>query len=282
MNISIIDKINVSKEIADNPYFYERDDVSIIFNNLSPMRSKALKAVPILHYFGVVTNLIAIIVLSQSKILKQKGIFFLLLLAYSDTMYNIMSILPDFLKSIQLVDYDIFTLSNFSCFFYDSRIILFHFYSVSLTLFATFDRFITIYKPLHTASNMDSTRSKMGIGIILFLICIVLALPHGFLFVYNEKEKNCDGNEFFKQTFYDTSFTRYEVFFMMIEPLVIWFIPGLLILSMNAYVIYACSRTIANNRRNAIIVGNLKNHRFLTGVNKIKSRQTLSLLSNRI
>ena len=247
MNSNITDHENIIEDIASNIYFYERHDVSIIFNTLSPMRSKALKSVPYFHYFGVVTNLTTIIVLSQKRLLRKKGIFYLLLLAYSDLMYNVMSILPNALEILRIIDYDIFTRSNISCFFYDSRIILFHFYSVSLTSFATFDRFINIYNPLKFNKSMTSKKSKFLIGIILFMICIVLALPHGYLFVYNEKEKSCDGNEFFKQKFFNTSFTRYEVFFMMIEPLAIWFIPGLLILLMNVYVIYACSRTIKNN-----------------------------------
>ena len=255
MNVSIINQANITEDIVGNVYFYERDDIGIIFNALSPTRSKALKAVPILHHVGVVTNLIAIIILSQKSMLVRKSIFFLLLLAYSDFMYNVMSTLPDFLKFIKLVDYDIFTRSNISCFFYDSRIILFHFYSVSLTLFATFDRFINIYNPLKFNKSMTSKKSKFLIGIILFLICIVLALPHGYLFVYNEKEKSCDGNEFFKQKFFNTSFTRYEVFFMMIEPLAIWFIPGLLILLMNVYVIY---KILQSSRMKSKTVGKLR------------------------
>ena len=239
----------------NNVFFYDRKDISIILNLLSPTRLKALKTVPILHYFGVIANLIAIIVLLQNKLFKQKGTIFLLLLACSDIMYNVMSALPDFLKFIKLVDYDIFTRSNISCFFYDSRIILFHFYSVSLTSFATFDRFINIYNPLKFNKSMTSKKSKFLIGIILFLICIVLALPHGYLFVYNEKEKSCDGNEFFKQKFFNTSFTRYEVFFMMIEPLAIWFIPGLLILLMNVYVIY---KIIQSSKMKSKTVGKLR------------------------
>ena len=260
INTSRIDLLIESKEdITGNVFIYDRPDLGIIFRTLSPIRQNALKAVPILHYFGVASNLIAIIILSKKRLLMLKGIFFLLLLAYSDFMYNFMSILPNVLELINIVDYDIFTRSNFACFFYDSRIILFHFYSVSLTLFATFDRFVHIYRPLRLNRLIASYKSKFLTALLLFLICVVLSLPHGHLFVYDETLKTCDANQFFKEKFLNTSFTRYEVFFMFIEPTVIWFIPGFLILFMNSYVIY---KIIESSRIKSKTVGKLTIGKF--------------------
>lgn len=240
MNESLVNSYinSTQNSTGDNAYFYARSDIGIILNTLSPVRSKALKAVPILHHFGVLSNLIAIIILSQKSLLNKKSIFFLMLLAYSDMMYNAMALLGDVLRYLKIVDYDIFQQSNLSCFFFDSRILLFHFYSVSLTLFATFDRFVHIWKPLKFNQSLSGFKTRMKIGLLLFLVCVILALPHGFLFVYNEGEKSCDAHPIFKQKFFNSSFTNYEIFFMFTEPLVIWFIPGFLILAMNGYVIY--------------------------------------------
>ena len=124
INTSRKDLLIESKEdITGNVFIYDRPDLGIIFRTLSPIRQNALKAVPILHYFGAASNLIAIIILSKKRLLMLKGIFFLLLLAYSDFMYNFMSILPNVLELINIVDFDIFTRSNFACFFYFTSIL---------------------------------------------------------------------------------------------------------------------------------------------------------------
>ncbi len=219
-------------------FFYNRSDLQEILNIISPLRSYHLRATPKLYYIGIITNILAIIVLLQPNLLKKKSIFSLVFLAFSDLMYNILSQLPQTLIDLKFVDYDIFKQSNLSCFFYDLRVTTFHFYSVILTLYVTLDRFLYIYRPLKLDRRFGSLKSKMIMCISFFFFSFILALPHGFLMVYSEAEKDCDAREFFKRKFFNTTFSNYQIYFTFTEPVVIWFIPGLLILVMNSYVIF--------------------------------------------
>ena len=64
--------------------------------------------------------------------------------------------------------------------------------------------------------------------------------------MFNTIENDCDARDFFKRKFLRTQFTVYQVYFTFLEPLIVWCVPGLLILVMNAYVIF---KIIKSNRR---------------------------------
>lgn len=219
-------------------YFYSRIDKAKILEQLSPIRLKLDLAIPVLHYLGLITNLLCFLVLIQKQMIKRKSIFYLIFLAFSDLMYNFFSQLPNFLIKTGLVKYDIFKTSDFSCFFYGYRAILFHFYSVLITLFVTIERYNHIYSPLKFNRCLFNTKSKIIVGFGLFAISLALALPHGCLMVYNKDENDCDARKFFKEHVLNTTFTRYQIYFTFTEPVLIWFIPGLLIVYMNLSVIY--------------------------------------------
>jgi hypothetical protein len=221
-----------------NIFFYNRTDKAEIISILSPHRSKILKAIPVLYYIGLLTNALCISILLQKQLLYRKSIFYLVFLAFSDLMYNFFSQLPQFLIDVDLINYHILKQSNVSCFFYDLSLTSFHFYSVILTLFVTTDRFIYIYRPLKLNRAFDSIKSKLVLGIVLYFVSVIIALPHGFLMVYSEVERDCDARAFFKKKVGNTGFTYYQMYFTFTEPIIIWVIPGMLILIMNSYVIY--------------------------------------------
>ncbi len=89
-------------------YFYNRTDYLNIVSQLSPLRRSINKAVPKLYYVGLVMNILCAIVFCQKHLVRRKGIFYLIFLSLSDLMYNFVSLLPEFLMDIRLVDYDIF------------------------------------------------------------------------------------------------------------------------------------------------------------------------------
>ena len=116
-----------------------------------------------------------------------------------------MSLIPEFLIDINLVEYDIFKRSNVGCFFYDFRITLFHFFSVLLTLFVTIERFHHIYHPLKLGNNIFQDKKYLCVSAI-FTVSFLLALPHGFLMVFNRDENDCDARDIFRSKFLNTSF----------------------------------------------------------------------------
>lgn len=233
-----------------NHFFYTRADHKEILSIISPMRSYLLKTIPSLHYIGLITNALAMAVLLEKNLLSKKSIIFLCFLAFSDFMYNFMSQLPNALMDMNIVNYDIFKQSNISCFFYDLRMTTFHFYSVILTLFVTLDRFIYIYQPMKLNRSFSSLKAKLMLGILLFILALIFALPHGFLMVYSEIEKDCDAHSFFKKKFLNTNLSNYQIYFTFTEPFVIWFIPGLLILIMNSVVIFKIIESSKNQSKN--------------------------------
>ena len=244
MSYSNESRFSYNSSLAINPnahnkgvYFYNRTDFSEILLKLSPLRLKAEKLTPYLHYLGLVANLLCVLILTQKKMINRKSIFYLVFLAFSDFMYNFLAELPSFLKRVKLVDYDIFKVSDMSCFFYDYRTATFHFFSVLLTLFVTVDRFNHIYNPLNL-NRFANLTSKIFVGLAIFFLSLVIALPRGFLMVYNEIEKDCDARNFFRRRFGTTTLTYYQIYFTFTEPVVMWFIPGLLILCLNFYVLF--------------------------------------------
>ena len=95
------------------------------------------------------------------------------------------------------------------------------------------------------SGKFDTNKSKLKAGFILFLSSFIIALPRGFLMVYNSIERDCDARSFFKTKINNSSLTYYQIYFTFTEPILFWFIPGLLILFMNFYVIY---KIIDSNR----------------------------------
>jgi hypothetical protein len=241
-------------------YFYSRNDSGQILAELSPLRSTLQRAIPHLYYLGLLTNILCIVVLLQKRMLtRRKSLIYLIVLSVSDFMYSLLSQLPDFLVSARVVAHDIFKVSNLACFFYDYRMTSFHFFSVLLTLFVTVDRFYHIYQPLIKLNRKYSSSSaKLVVCAGLALAAFVVALPHGFLMVYNPAERDCDARDFFKQKFRNTTFTNYQIYFTFLEPLLIWFIPGLLILVMNSYVIFKIMQSNKKRRCNHYDQVNLK------------------------
>ena len=129
--------------------------------------------------------------MTQKQIIKRKSIIYLLHLAISDFMFIFLTELPNSLIKLKIFDYNIFKISDVSCFCYDFCPTIFHFYSIAITVLVTADRFIAIYKPLklnHSILNMRPNH----ICAMSFMISIVIALPHGLLMVYNKIEKDCD------------------------------------------------------------------------------------------
>ncbi|CAF0806779.1 unnamed protein product [Brachionus calyciflorus] len=224
----------------DSIYFFNRSDRFEILSRLSPLRTRLEKAIPIFHYVGLVTNLLCFFILVQKQMINRKSIFHLIFLAFSDFMYNFLSELPNFLILINLLGHNFYKISNFSCFFYDYGPSTFHFYSVLLTLFVTAERFNHIYNPLkfNRTFFLNNTKSKICIGFSLLVISSILALPRGFLMVYNPDQKECDARDSLTKNLFNTTWTYYNIYFTFTEPVLIWFIPGILILNLNFYVIY--------------------------------------------
>ena len=226
-----------------NVHFYDRDDWNVILAFLSPWRSTIEKFIPSLHYVGMFTNLICLLIFTKPGFIRRKSVFYLAALAFADLMFNLTSVLPHFLISTQIYSYKIDKSSNVFCFLYDYGIISFHFYSVLVTLLITIDRFDHIHKPLRLDRKLKSLKSKLLITFVLLLVSLVIALPHGFLTVYNEKEKDCDVRALFRQSFRNTSITYYQIYFTFTEPVLIWLMPGLIIVTMNCFVVCKIFKT---------------------------------------
>ncbi|RNA36854.1 hypothetical protein BpHYR1_025930 [Brachionus plicatilis] len=218
-------------------YFFNRSDRYHILELLSPLRTKLEKTIPIFHYMGLLTNLVCFLVLMQNQMINRKSIFYLVFLAFSDFMYNFLSELPNFLILIRLSEFNIYKRSNLSCFFYDYGPSMFHFFSVLLTLFVTAERFNHIYNPLkfNRAFFVNNKKHKLLIGLSLLAMSCVLALPRGFLMVYNSKQNECDARHSLTKSLFNTTWTYYNIYFTFTEPILIWFIPGILISCMNFY-----------------------------------------------
>ena len=244
-----------------NPYFYNRThDWTVILSLLSPLRPTLQhKIKPSLHYLGLITNLLCILVFIKKSFPKRKGVFFLAMLACADFMYNFTSVLPHFLVSTRLLDYNIYKTSNVSCFMYDYVISAFHFYSVFLTLLITIDRFKHIRKPLRLYQTLEKSLAKRLATSSLLLLSLLIALPHGFLMVYSKTEKDCDARGFFRQRLNSAHFTYYQLYFTFTEPVLIWFIPGVLITCMNVYVVFRILKSnVAFSNRFTVNCGSFK------------------------
>jgi hypothetical protein len=116
---------------------------------------------------------------------------------------------------------------------------------VFITLYVTYDRFHHIYNPLNLSSKYETNKTKLFSSLIILFTSSVITLPHGFLMIYNQIERDCDGRDFFKKKLGNSSLTYYQIYFTFTEPILFWFIPGLLILFMNFYVIF---KIVKSNR----------------------------------
>jgi hypothetical protein len=173
-------------------FFYNRSDFSEILNNLSPLRPKLYSYIkPNLQYIGLVANFLCMLVMSQKQMIKRKSIIYLLHLAISDFIFIFLSDLPNSLIKLNIINFNLFKTSNLSCFFYDFCPTVFHFYSITITIIVTIDRFNAIYSPLK--SNYSTLNNYPNLICLLsFTISVITALPHGFLMIYNPIEKDCD------------------------------------------------------------------------------------------
>ena len=95
-----------------NINFYNRSDYRQILSELSPLRSPFTKAIPFLYYAGLITNAMCILILTQKTMINRKSIFYLVILSFSDFMYNFLSELPNILVKLKVTDYDIFKTSG--------------------------------------------------------------------------------------------------------------------------------------------------------------------------
>ena len=116
-----------------------------------------------------------------------------------------------------------------------------------LTLLITIDRFDHIHKPLKLERSLDSLRAKQLVAMALLALSLVIALPHGFLMVYDQSERDCDARAFFRRKLMRTNVTYYQLYFTFTEPVLIWFVPGILITCMNVYVVVRIVKT--NSKR---------------------------------
>ena len=263
-----------TNQTATKPYLYNRADWSAILDFLSPWSSDIENLVPSLHYLGMITNFICILVFTSKKLIRRRTIFDLALLAVADMMYNMTSVLPHFLMRTQIFTHNIFKTSTATCFIYDLVVKLFHSYSVLITVLITVDRFNHIHKPLKLARRLDNLKTNKFVAFCLFLVSLLLALPHGFLLVYDEYERECDVREFFRKPILESSsLTLYQLYFTIAEPICLWLLPGLLITNMNFYVVYKIFKTnLANSQRSAMYnshvqlshdhTGNVRTHMF--------------------
>jgi hypothetical protein len=96
----------------DNINFYNRSDYREILSELSPLRSPFTKAIPFLFYAGLITNAMCILILTQKTMIHRKSIFYLVILSFSDFMYNFLSEMPNMLIKLKLTDHDIFKTSG--------------------------------------------------------------------------------------------------------------------------------------------------------------------------
>lgn len=88
---------------------------------------------------------------------------------------------------------------------------IFHVYSVLITLFVTIDRFNHIYNPLKFNQKFIPKKTKLVVGFGLFILSTIFALPHGYLFVYSETEETCDAREWLKARIGNSSISFYKV-----------------------------------------------------------------------
>ena len=75
MSYSNESRFSYNSSLAINPnahnkgvYFYNRTDFSEILLKLSPLRLKAEKLTPYLHYLGLVANLLCVLILKKKTI----------------------------------------------------------------------------------------------------------------------------------------------------------------------------------------------------------------------
>ena len=264
-----------------NPYFYDRDDWAVILAFLSPWNVEIEKFFPFFHYLGVATNMLCICVFTTKNFIKRKSIFFKAYLAFADFMYNLASVLPHFLMLTHLFDHKVNKTSNLSCFIYDYVITTFHFYSVCITLLITIDRFNHIYKPLKLHRKLDDLRSKKLIVFSLLLFACVIALPHGFLRVYNEREKDCDARVFFRKRLQNSTITYYQIYFMYTEPIFVWLLPGMFMSLLNFYVVYKIFKT--NDKYSRKFLRNFKGlHYFKEQPSNFSVSHNISLINTQI
>lgn len=111
--------MNTSNTSAIN--FQLRKDKDEITAELSPlltfMNNYGIQTK--LHYLGLVGNLLCILVFTRKQMVHRKSIFYLIFLALSDFLYNFFVQLPNVLMLMKVAKKNIFTVSDFSCFFYD-------------------------------------------------------------------------------------------------------------------------------------------------------------------
>ena len=241
-NLSITNETSISyadfnvSQIGLRPnmslYFYSRTDWAHILASLSPWRPHVEKFFPSLHYSGLVANSICILIFS--KFIRRKNILRLTLLALANLLYNLMSVLPHFLQITHIYERNIYTISNVSCFMHDFAKKASHFYAVLITLLITIERFTQISKLELKFSN---PHANICFIIGLALIPLVAALPHGFLMVFNEKNRQCEIRACFRRRVQDSSLTYYQLYFAFTEPIFVWVLPGVLITCMNFYVV---------------------------------------------
>ena len=183
--------LNCTNE-TQQTFFYNRSDFGDILNNLSPLRPKLYTYIkPNLQYIGLIANFLCMLVMSQKQMIKRKSIIYLLHLAISDFIFIFLSDLPNSLMKLNIISFNLFKTSNFSCFFYDFLPTIFHFYSITITIIVTIDRFNAIYRPLK--SNYSTLNNYPNLICLLsFAISVLAALPHGVLMIYNPREKDCD------------------------------------------------------------------------------------------
>ena len=101
-----------------NINFYNRSDYGQILSELSPLRSPFTKAIPFLYYAGLITNAMCVLILTQKTMINRKSIFYLVILSFSDFMYNFLSELPNILVKLKVTDHDIFKTSGLYSFFF--------------------------------------------------------------------------------------------------------------------------------------------------------------------
>lgn len=112
-NSSLLNEIVIEDDTTlYGMFFYNRSDHKEILHKLSPFRSSNANVITFFHYFGLISNALCIIVLSNKQMIERKSIFYLIMLAISDFMYNFLSELPNVLIKLNLTDHDIFKLSG--------------------------------------------------------------------------------------------------------------------------------------------------------------------------
>ena len=130
-----------------------------------------LMVLPILGVFGIVGNILAIVVLGRDEVMKKTTRFLLRNLAIADIGFLTMFVLHRVYDQSQLL---LLNASTF-CWFTSS---VFHVASIYSVVIVTGDRYIAICRPLHSG-RLSTTRNARWAVTVVWCISVIFNIPMG-------------------------------------------------------------------------------------------------------